>query len=373
MTALVLADEALRKFGGDSSTSWSATTRASWRRWPMVRSVPDPDVATHVVLVGLMGSGKTTVGKKVAKLLGWRFVDADIELEARSGRSVADWFALAGEDGFREAEADLLASVLGGEEPTVFGAGGGVVVTEANRLRLAAPDVAVVYLHGEPAFLASRAKRKPHRPLLGDDPSDVLEHMYQARTPGTDRSLTPPSRFAPRTKRARSRSGGWPRTSSSRWHRWASGLQILVPAPSHPARCARDRADRPPGRSLVPGARGRGCPAPLARGAARRRAAGRRRHPGRHRAVTVDPGRRAPRLQMPDGEHAKDLGTVEDLCRSGPSGASTAATCVVAVGGGHRHRHRRVRRRRLPPGSPSCTCRPRCSARSTPPSAARPA
>jgi shikimate kinase len=144
-----------------------------------------PEVAPRsVVLIGLMGSGKTTVGKKVAKLLGWRFVDADIELEARSGRSVAQWFADEGEAGFRSAEADLLVDLLGGGAPVVVGAGGGVVVTERSRARLAADDVVAIYLHGEPAFLASRAKAKPHRPLLaGDDPAGVLAALYEQRDP----------------------------------------------------------------------------------------------------------------------------------------------------------------------------------------------
>jgi len=136
-----------------------------------------------VVLVGLMGSGKTTVGKKVAKLIHRRFVDADVELAARSGRSVAEWFAAEGETGFRAAEADLLAEVLAADEPIVFGAGGGVVVTPANRTRLESDDVVAVYLHGEPAFLASRAQAKPHRPLLTGDPAAVLADMYQQRDP----------------------------------------------------------------------------------------------------------------------------------------------------------------------------------------------
>ncbi len=140
-------------------------------------------VPRHVVLVGLMASGKTTVGKKVAKLTGRRFLDADVELEARTGRSVATWFADEGEVGFRRAEADLLATVLDEPDPLVLGAGGGVVVTEENRRRLAGPDVAVVYLHGEPAFLASRAAAKPHRPLLTGDPAEVLGRMYTERDP----------------------------------------------------------------------------------------------------------------------------------------------------------------------------------------------
>jgi shikimate kinase len=135
----------------------------------------------HVVLVGLMGSGKTTVGKKLGKLIGRRFVDADVELEARSGRTVADWFEADGEPAFRRAEAELLGSLLAEPEPLVIGAGGGLVVTRPARTLLQGPSAAVVYLHAEPAFLATRAKAKPHRPLLTGDPVEVLASMYEAR------------------------------------------------------------------------------------------------------------------------------------------------------------------------------------------------
>lgn len=135
---------------------------------------------THVVLVGLMGSGKTTVGKKLAKLIGHRFVDADVELEARTGRSVASWFE-DGEPAFRAAEAELLDDLLADPEPLVIGAGGGVVVTEANRRRLCESDVTAVYLHGTPQFLASRVQAKAHRPLLSDDPLGTMQAMYEQR------------------------------------------------------------------------------------------------------------------------------------------------------------------------------------------------
>lgn len=129
-----------------------------------------------------MGAGKSTVGKKVAKMLDRRFVDADVELESRTGRSVADWFARAGESGFREAESELLGDLLAGDEPLVVGAGGGVVLKKANRRRLLRPDVTVVYLHGEPGFLATRAARKPHRPLLAErEPGELFEEMYATR------------------------------------------------------------------------------------------------------------------------------------------------------------------------------------------------
>lgn len=139
-----------------------------------------PDPAGPIVLVGLMGSGKTTVGKKLARLVGHRFIDADVELEARTGRSVAEWFT-EGEEAFRAAEEDLLASLVAEPTPLVVGAGGGVVISERNRALLRAPGVTVVYLHAEPAFLASRAQARPHRPLLTGDPAEVLGRMYAER------------------------------------------------------------------------------------------------------------------------------------------------------------------------------------------------
>ena len=143
--------------------------------------MPDPVRPGHVVLVGLRGSGKTTVGKQVAKLVGRGFVDADVELEARTGRSVARWFEHEGEEGFRRAESDLLAALLDEREPLVIGSGGGVVTKEANRRLLDGDGVTVIYLHGQPEFLASRAEAKPHRPLLTGDPRRVFTDLYAQR------------------------------------------------------------------------------------------------------------------------------------------------------------------------------------------------
>lgn len=137
---------------------------------------------THVALVGLMGSGKTTVGRRAAKLLGRPFVDADEAFIPRFGRTVAETFAELGEEGFRDREAELLGEVLAVATPLVFATGGGAVIRTSNRARLAAPDVFVVYLHAEPAFLASRTQAKADRFLLaGDDPLTVLTGLHQQR------------------------------------------------------------------------------------------------------------------------------------------------------------------------------------------------
>ena len=136
----------------------------------------------HVALVGLMGAGKTTVGRRAAKLLGRPFVDADEAFIPRFGRTVAETFAADGEPGFRDQEATLLVEVLAVTTPLVLATGGGVVTRDANRTRLAAADVLVVYLHADPAFLASRTQAKADRFLLaGDDPAAVLSRLYAER------------------------------------------------------------------------------------------------------------------------------------------------------------------------------------------------
>lgn len=135
--------------------------------------------------MGLMGSGKTTVGRRLAARLGRPFVDADEALEATAGRPIAEVFATQGEPGFRAMEARVLATLLEDPEPTVVASGGGVVLEPENRARLGGDDVTVVWLDASPAFLASRIERKAHRPLLAVDrsPREVLEELHAQRAP----------------------------------------------------------------------------------------------------------------------------------------------------------------------------------------------
>ncbi len=138
-----------------------------------------------MVLVGLMGSGKTTVGRRVAKLLARDFVDADEALEERTGRSIAAIFAEDGEEAFRALELTVLRDLLDRPDPSVIAAGGGIVVRPEARDRLRGDDVTVVWLDAAPAFLASRIEQKAHRPLLAGDepPRQVLERLDDARRP----------------------------------------------------------------------------------------------------------------------------------------------------------------------------------------------
>lgn len=137
----------------------------------------------HVVLVGLMGSGKTTVGRRLAARLERDFIDADEALVEITERTIAEIFETEGETGFRAVEADVLEELLEHHQPAVIASGGGVVLREDNRRRLQRPEVTVVWLAAGPAFLASRVEGKPHRPLLagGESARDVLSRLYAER------------------------------------------------------------------------------------------------------------------------------------------------------------------------------------------------
>lgn len=137
----------------------------------------------HVVLVGLMGSGKSTVGLALAERLGRQLLDTDALVEARAGRSIRDIFATDGEQAFRDLEAEVLAEVLAGSTPAVVATGGGVVLREANRAALRLADARVVWLCAEPATLLERVRSAPHRPLLDDDPAGTLQRMADERAP----------------------------------------------------------------------------------------------------------------------------------------------------------------------------------------------
>ena len=114
-----------------------------------------------------MGAGKSTVGRLVARRLGWDFVDLDEEVATETGRSVPALFAAGGEPAFREAEARCLAAILADEArgPVVVAAGGGVVGDPANRGRLQRAGT-VVWLRAEVATLEARVGDGSGRPLL---------------------------------------------------------------------------------------------------------------------------------------------------------------------------------------------------------------
>lgn len=138
-------------------------------------------VAKHVVLVGMMGAGKSAVGRRVAARLVRPFSDSDTVVEDRMGRTVGEIWRTDGEVAFRRLEAEALQSALADPTPSVIAAAGGTVIDAGNRAALDADDAVVIWLRADPAILLDRVRHGDHRPLLDDDPEGVLERLHQER------------------------------------------------------------------------------------------------------------------------------------------------------------------------------------------------
>ena len=135
-----------------------------------------------IFLIGMMGAGKSTVGKKLAARLGLRFIDLDRELEARCGASIPTIFELEGEEGFRRRESGLVdeVSLL---PDTVLGTGGGVVTVASNRESLQSRGF-VIYLRATAPDLWNRLKRDKGRPMLRAPNARVrMEQLLAQRIP----------------------------------------------------------------------------------------------------------------------------------------------------------------------------------------------
>ncbi|MDZ4673780.1 MAG: shikimate kinase [Gemmatimonadota bacterium] len=136
----------------------------------------------HLVLIGLPGSGKSTVGALVADLLEMPFADLDREIERESGMSIPELFATLGEPTFRALEREAMDALLGGSA-TVIASGGGWAAQPGN-LRGAAERAVTVYLEVAPVVVADRIAGAGNRPLLADpDPRERLEELLRARAP----------------------------------------------------------------------------------------------------------------------------------------------------------------------------------------------
>lgn len=146
------------------------------------KSSPDVVCRRTVALVGMMGAGKTTIGRRLAPRLGLSFVDADAAIEEAAGMSVSDYFAVHGEAEFRKGEAQVIDRLLSGP-PIVLATGGGALTTPETRARIAERAVSV-WLTTDVATILRRATRRDTRPLLRDgDPKAVIERLLEARTP----------------------------------------------------------------------------------------------------------------------------------------------------------------------------------------------
>ena len=139
-------------------------------------------INANVFFVGLMGAGKTTVGRAIARRLERPFFDSDHEIEARTGARIPTIFELEGEEGFREREAQVIDE-LTTREGIVLATGGGAVLRAENRAALKERGV-VVYLRANPHDLWLRTRRDKNRPLLQtEDPKARLEALYTVRDP----------------------------------------------------------------------------------------------------------------------------------------------------------------------------------------------
>jgi shikimate kinase len=127
-----------------------------------------------------MGSGKSTVGRALARSLGRTHVDVDAAVEVSAGRTIAEIFADDGEEGFRELESEAIEQALAGE-PSVISTGGGIVLAETNRELLGAQETTVVWLDAEIDTLVSRVGDGRRRPLLEGDVRTRLSDTVSAR------------------------------------------------------------------------------------------------------------------------------------------------------------------------------------------------
>jgi shikimate kinase len=137
----------------------------------------------HISLIGLPGSGKSTIGRHVAKVWKMDFVDTDHVIEQRLGCSIKTFFEAQGEAAFRDIETEVLRDLLDASTPAVLSTGGGVVLREANRRALHAQS-SVFYLQSLPEDIARRLRSDTTRPLMqGDDPLKRLRQLLQVRSP----------------------------------------------------------------------------------------------------------------------------------------------------------------------------------------------
>ena len=138
---------------------------------------------SNIALIGFMGSGKSTVGKRLARRLGREFVELDRLIEERAGKSIAEIFRERGEGGFRELEEELIKGVSESMYDAVIACGGGAIVRPANVDRLRQSSH-IVYLEVETATLQDRLARSRKRPLLDrPDRERVIEELHAARCP----------------------------------------------------------------------------------------------------------------------------------------------------------------------------------------------
>jgi shikimate kinase len=142
----------------------------------------DPPLDRTIVLIGMMGAGKTAVGRRLAQALQWPFQDADAAIEAAAGTTISNIFAEIGEAAFRAKERQVIARLLG-EERQVLALGGGAFIDPDTRALVRARALSI-WLRADLDTLVRRTSRPNKRPLLaGGDPRDKLAALLHQRTP----------------------------------------------------------------------------------------------------------------------------------------------------------------------------------------------
>jgi shikimate kinase len=143
---------------------------------------PPLSLPRTVALVGLMGAGKSAIGKRLALRLGLPFVDADDEIERAAGCSIAEFFEKYGEQEFRAGERRVIARLLD-QTPHVLSTGGGAYMDPETRALMRAKAL-TIWLRAELDVLFERVRKRAHRPLLRHgDPREILDRLMQQRYP----------------------------------------------------------------------------------------------------------------------------------------------------------------------------------------------
>ncbi|MEW6144284.1 MAG: shikimate kinase [Thermodesulfobacteriota bacterium] len=143
---------------------------------------PERKKPKNIFLVGFMGAGKSTVGRVLARRLGWRYCDADKVIETKAGKTVSEIFSGPGEEHFRQAESETLLS-LAGKERQVVATGGGAVMREENMLAMKRGGV-TVYLKAPMSVIWERIKHSRTRPLLNvENPLEAATGLLAKRIP----------------------------------------------------------------------------------------------------------------------------------------------------------------------------------------------
>jgi shikimate kinase len=140
-------------------------------------------MVSKIILVGMMGAGKTTIGKLLSNKLGYDFVDLDKIIEEKSGVKINTIFEIEGEAGFREREFQVLRDSIE-KEKVIISTGGGIVTNEKSRTQLIKHNVFIIYLKANLETLFSRLKNDNSRPILNvDNKEQVIESILHEREP----------------------------------------------------------------------------------------------------------------------------------------------------------------------------------------------